>query len=429
MSEALEKLFRAALEETTVTPPERVWQRVDAHFAAKRRRSRRLFAYSGAAAAVILLLLSPFFFPGTREEASSPELARPMSIAPGTSILVAVTPPPSTIFAPVRRQPVAQVEIFSPVTLSPARPSGDVLPNHSGMLTLDPMTTLNIIPIISGSTYENAREYHQLLARDLPGSPRVLARNVRREEEKAPRRERPANMRYTVSGYVAPGYSSGEYSAANSGDDAAFEESQMGGMYNLNGGITFAVNTSKRLAVETGVGFSRIGQRADIKYHPSMSLSPTARSINTPWGNVSSSQALVIFHDSNEEILEEGVRSYQSGTLEQQLDAIDIPLHLRYYINNRKLKFSVLGGFGAHILVDNRTYLHSSDSRENIGTPDDIRSLNFSTRVGLGVEYPITHAIHFKVEPLFRYYLQSISSDINFKPYSFNLSTGIGITF
>jgi hypothetical protein len=163
-----------------------------------------------------------------------------------------------------------------------------------------------------------------------------------------------------------------------------------------------------------------------------MSLSPTARSINTPLGNVSSSpQAFVVFHsNSNEEILE-GVRSYQTGTLEQRFDAIDIPLHLRYYFNNQKLKFSILGGLGAHVLVDNRTYLQSSDSRENLGVTDEIRPLNFSTRIGLGIEYPITRAIHFKFEPLFRYYLQSLSrnSDIHFKPYSFNLSTGIGISF
>jgi hypothetical protein len=424
MSEALEKLFRAALEEVTVTPPERVWERVDAHFTAKRRRSRRLFAYGGTAAAGVLLLLSFFFFQNTREGAPDTELAQQVEIAPGATMLVTVTPPPAAPPVPARRQEGTRVEVVPPVTLAPAPQPGESLPNQAVALALDPMSARNVIPITSGSAYENAREYHQLIEREAPGAPRVLARNTRQEADKTTRRAQPASTRYTVSGYVAPGYASGEYSA----EGTAFEESQMGGMYNLNGGVTFAVNAGKRLAVETGVGFSRIGQTADIKYHSSMSLSPTARSINTPWGSVSSPQALVVFNESNEEILED-VRTYQSGTLEQRLDAIDIPLHLRYYINNTRLKFSVLGGFGAHILVDNRTYLQSSDSRENIGAPEDIRSLNFSTRIGLGVEYPITHAIHFKLEPIFRYYLQSISSDSHFKPYSFNLSTGIGIRF
>jgi hypothetical protein len=431
MSEALEKLFKTALEDVTVSPPERVWKRIDAHFSAKRRFSRRLLAYSGAAAAV-LLVLSLFFFQNTREDPVSPELlAQRTLVVPSEPIFVTMTPPHSQSNN-TPRQRVTPVEMLSPVLLSPTQFSGDALPNHSIALTLDPMMAHNVIPITSGAAYENAQKYGQLLGQDTPVSPRVSIRDIRKErEEKTTGQNKQTNMRYTVGGYVAPGYSSGEYrSTSDASNSSVFGDSQLGGVYNINGGLTFAVNTSARLAIETGVGFSRVGQTADITYHSSMSLSPTARSVITPLGNVSSSQALVVFNDSNEESLE-GVRSYQSGTLEQRFDAIDIPLHLRYYLNDAKLKFSVLGGIGTHILVDNRTYLQSSDSRENIGATDGIRTLNFSTRVGLGVEYPITRAIHFKFEPLFRYYLQSISSDsnISFKPYSFNLSTGIGIRF
>jgi hypothetical protein len=426
MNEALEKLFRETLKEVTVTPPERVWRRIDAHFAAKQRRFHPWFAYGSAAAVIILLLSWPLFFSTVRED--TPVLVT--HIAPGVPILVPSPSPatfsrPAASRAPRQQMPRVDNEVFDPVIPSPGYLPETIVSNHPITLALEPMVSRNTIPLINGVSVNNARKYYRLLMPESFESSRVPVQ----EELKSAKRERRTDVKYAVSGYVSPGYSSGEYNAIENAP--VFEESQMGGIYNLNGGLAFAVHTGKRLAVETGIGFSRVGQKIDIKYHTSMSLSQAARNVITPLGRVNNSaKAVVVFQNSNEEILE-GVRSYQSGTLEQRFDALDIPLYLRYYIHNAKLKFSVVGGLGAHVLVNNRTYLLSSDSRENLGTTEDIRTLNFSTRLGLGVEYPIVRALYFKFEPAFRYYLQSISDNknIDFKPYSFNLSTGIGVRF
>ncbi|MDR0544200.1 MAG: outer membrane beta-barrel protein [Odoribacteraceae bacterium] len=411
MSDALEELFRTTLEKVAVTPPERVWSRVDAHFSA-RRRLRRL-AYSGAAAAVALMAALPLFFSPAPRDAPALLAAR---ILPGSPVLVSPAPPAPSLPSPPppSRRQVAVVpnDPIDPVALSPGRLPAALSSNDPAAPALAPMTSRNTIPLVNGAAVANALKYHQLLA---SGTAAPARKEVRRTEP-----------RYTVSGYVSPGYSSGKYKATG-----GTTNDQMSGIYNINGGVAFAVNTGKRLAVETGVGFSRVGQAADIKYHTPMSLSPAARNVITPLGNVNnSSKVLAVLHNSNEEILE-GVRSYQTGALEQRFDAIDIPLYLRYYINNTKLKFSVIGGLGTHLLVDNRTYLTSSDSRDNLGATDDIRKLNFSARLGLGLEYPITRVLHFKFEPAFKYYLQSISnnSNIDFRPYSLNLSTGFGIRF
>jgi hypothetical protein len=429
MSDALEELFKTTLEKVTVPPPEQVWSRINAHFLAKQRRLRRLFAYSSIAAAIVLLVSFSFFLSVTHKDVPVMLVTR---ILPGMPIFVTSTPPSSPLLPSppsATRQGITVSENDIPVTLFPGRTSIGITLNTPMMLALDPMIAHNTIPLINGVAVTNAQKYNQLLTPESPTSPRVPPR----EEMKIAKRERRTDLKYAVSGYVSPGYSSGRYNAVedNTFSGSTFENNKMSGIYNINGGLAFAVNTGKRFAVETGIGFSRIGQTVDIKYHTSMSLSPTARNIITPLGNVNnSSKALTVFHDNSEEILE-GVRSYQAGTLEQRFDAIDIPLHLRYYVNNTKLKFSIIGGLGAHLLVDNRTYLLSSDSRDNLGATDDIRALNFSARLGLGLEYPITRIIHFKFEPAFKYYLQSISnnSNIDFKPYSLNLSTGFGIRF
>jgi hypothetical protein len=428
MSDALEELFKTALEKVTVTPPEQVWERINAHFLAKQRRLRRLFTYSSIAAAIALLVSFSFFFSTSRKNTP---IVLVTQILPGKPILVTSIPSaPLLSSSPSpsqRRVTVTENDIFDPVTPSPSYISEGITLNTPVVLALDPVVSRNTILLVSGIAVTNAQKYHQLLTPGSSISPQVSLR----EETKIAKRERQTDLKYTVGGYVSPGYSSGKYNVAgnNIPQSSTFEDSQTSGIYNINGGLAFAINTSKRLAVESGIGFSRVGQTVDIKYHTSMSLSPNARNIITPLGNVNnSSKALAIFHDNNEEILE-GIRSYQTGTLEQRFDAIDIPLHLRYYINTTKLRFSIIGGLGAHLLVDNRTYLLSSDSRDNLGTIDDIRTLNFSARLGLGLEYPITRVIHFKFEPAFKYYLQSISNNIDFKPYSLNLSTGFGIRF
>lgn len=89
------------------------------------------------------------------------------------------------------------------------------------------------------------------------------------------------------------------------------------------------------------------------------------------------------------------------------------------------------GGFSGSFIVANKAYLNYGNNRKYVGTTEDIRTFNISTDWALGVEYPIFPRITFMVEPGFRYYLQSISKnkDIDFKPYMFSFSTGIGISF
>ena len=100
-------------------------------------------------------------------------------------------------------------------------------------------------------------------------------------------------------------------------------------------------------------------------------------------------------------------------------------------MNDNRVKFSVLGGFGASFMVRNHTYVNYNGKKEFMGEAEDIRKFNISTNIGFGIEYPLSKSIHIKVEPGFKYYLQSLSksAEIDFKPYSFTFSTGIGINF
>ena len=77
-------------------------------------------------------------------------------------------------------------------------------------------------------------------------------------------------------------------------------------------------------------------------------------------------------------------------------------------------------------VLRNHTYVNYNGKKEFMGEAEDIRTFNISTNIGFGIEYPLSKSIHIKVEPGFKYYLQSLSKseEIDFKPYSFTFSTG-----
>lgn len=435
MSDNLEKLFKTALEQVAVEPPERVWERVSAHLAMKQRRHRQ-FIYSSIAAAIILLMgIVPFFQNKTEIDPLYPHglpivsnIKQPLesNIKPITSLVVFSK---ASEFVVNDKAEVSREQTFEPCEIIPYpfenRLRGETQPKAE-LKNTD--LRQNFIPLTSKQAIENYREYLALLT------------DLSTPEKKSPKKQ--ATLKYSLGGYIAPGYSFGSYHMDNQETRAIqYSEDQMSGIFNLSGGLNFSVKPHPHFSIETGIGYSRMGQKTSHApvYAPqsySYLISANAQesfklenTVFTPLGRVKSKSAVKGY----------GIRflvasvntSDNNGTIEQQFDAIEIPLSLRYYINDNKILFSVLGGLGASFLVRNQTYMRYNGITEKMGKTEGIRNFNLNTHIAIGVEYPLSKAIHIKLEPGFRYYLQSLSknNDIDFKPYSFTFATGIGITF
>lgn len=420
MSNNLEKLFKTALEEVTVDPPARVWTGIDSRLAVKQNRHRRLFIYSGAAAAIVLLLSSLFMLQQERKETIYTSSAKIQPLKPQEPQILAYHSPIPTI-PPVNYRKVKESETQAPVKVNPmtVQASGPNLlsVSHPVGELKNAAIRENFIPLINKEALENQRQYLKLLA------------------ERPTVEKKKLNLKYTVGGYVSPGYSSGSYRMENKQSRLVnYTDDQMSGIFNMNGGITFAVSPGKRISIETGIGYTRVGQKtSDSKVfvprtNAMMSGYNMQTQVFTPLGNVRSRSKAAVFV-SNSQLLRSNNET--TGSIEQEFDAIEVPLSLRYYLNNNRLKFSILGGFGASFMVRNMTYLRYEGVKEKMGETDHIRRFNMSTHVGFGVEYPVSKSIYLKVEPGFRYYLQSLSKDpdIRFNPYSFTFSTGFGISF
>lgn len=426
MSNNMDNRLRKVFREESVEPPAYLWENIRKEVDARRRQKKSfVWWYSTAAGIVLLLGLSWLIQKKEPLEkvVSYTEIAaigqdyieKEYENREPVSLLSARRSLPAEHLRQTRHPekstetPLESVRLLAECALPAPSP---------GAAIKTPAIRKDFIPLVNKNSYETQKLYRQLLLAD-----------SRTKPEKT--KQSPG---ISLGGYIAPGYSSGNYTAP---DKAArnyrYSDSQIQGMFNLSGGLKVAVNTGKRFSVQTGIMYTKIGQKTEGEKNTSVyNLNMAAmagprqvRNIPSLLGNIKTTRRIPSIYYATT------FSSSGGGNIEQVFEAIEIPLALKYRLNNNKLKISVSGGFSGSFIVANKAYLSYGNNRKYVGTTEDIRTFNISTDWALGVEYPVFPRITFMVEPGFRYYLQSISKnkDIDFKPYMFSFSTGIGIRF
>lgn len=426
MSNNMDNRLRKVFREESVEPPAYLWENIRKEVDARRRQKKSVVWWYSTAAGIVLLLGLSWLI--QKKEPLEKVVSYTEITALGqdyiekeyknrelVSCLSARRPlptehlPQTLLPKKTTETPLEIVQLFAERTLSTPVPEAEIK---------TPAIRRDFIPLVNKNSYETQKLYRQLLLADSGTKPEKM-------------KQSPG---ISLGGYIAPGYSSGNYTAP---DKAArnyrYSGNQMQGMFNLSGGLKVAVNTGKRLSIQTGIMYTKIGQKTEGEKNTSVyNLNMTAiagprqvRNIPSLLGNIKTTKKLPSVYYATT------FSSSGGGNIEQVFEALEIPLALKYRLNNNKLKISVLGGFSGSFIVANKAYLNYGNNRKYVGTTEDIRTFNISTDWALGVEYPIFPRITFMVEPGFRYYLQSISKnkDIDFKPYMFSFSTGIGISF
>ena len=81
-------------------------------------------------------------------------------------------------------------------------------------------------------------------------------------------------------------------------------------------------------------------------------------------------------------------------------------------------------------LNQNDVFLKSSGFNMKIGEASNLNMVHFSTNIGLGLKYSFLKKFDARIEPLFKYQLNTFSSGSgNFKPYIFGVYSGISYHF
>ncbi len=221
------------------------------------------------------------------------------------------------------------------------------------------------------------------------------------------------------------------------------------GIVSYAGGVNVHYAILKRLSVQSGLYYSSMGMKVGNAYYASLDskisfldeTSSIQASINNSTGIIETQQGLDNVYAANTvpqaglEITSQYARANSLNTPEgvilQQFEYLELPLILRYRVIDRRLGFHFLGGLSSNFLVGNSAYYLDGGDKEQIGTTGNLRPVNYSSIVGLGVDYSISKRFHVNLEPTFRYYLNSINtgSIIKSHPYTIGFYTGLLYTF
>ncbi len=217
-----------------------------------------------------------------------------------------------------------------------------------------------------------------------------------------------------------------------------FAPNAKSGNVNLSYGLSVAYEVSSKLKIRSGIHRVDYGYDTnDIEFSSSLAASTNGQinSINY----AANSKNLVVTSKSNSSanldvqnsaIDVSAQNSARDGVMSQQLGYLEIPLELNYALIDKKFGVNIIGGVSSLFLMDNSVALTSGELTTEMGEANNVNSTNFSTNIGLGVNYKFSSKVQLNVEPIFKYQLNTFSETAgNFRPYSIGVYSGLSFKF
>ena len=248
---------------------------------------------------------------------------------------------------------------------------------------------------------------------------------LQKEKEKKTSTE-PKLNRWQVSSNVAPIY----FSSTSTGSPLDSELKDNNKVYSVNNisyglGVNYAVN--KRLKVRTGINLLNVDYDTDgILYYQNPSVNSKLTNLNP---NVPGSLLVIESLSNVNTPFGRPVQKFE-GSLNQKLGYIEMPLEVTYKVLDKKFGIDFIGGMSTMILNRNEIYLQSPELSLKIGEANNLNNVHFSGNVGLGFKYGLLKNMEARIEPVFKYQINTFSNDAgNFKPFVFGVYSGINFSF
>ncbi len=245
-----------------------------------------------------------------------------------------------------------------------------------------------------------------------------------------------SGAKWSVGPSVAPVYFNG--SGEGSPIHSNFASNSKSGNVNLSYGLTVSYNIGKRLKIRSGVHRVNYGYDTnEVLFSSSLdgstsqtidniNYSETSRSLVVQSKNQVQTAAL---NDASVELAANELGALE-GKMVQQLGYIEVPLELNYTLVDKKLGVDIIGGVSSLFLVENSVLLESQDLVTEMGEANNANSVNYSTNIGVGLNYEISPKLQFNLEPVFKYQLNTFSETAGpFRPYSVGVYSGVSFRF
>lgn len=246
---------------------------------------------------------------------------------------------------------------------------------------------------------------------------------LKEKEEKSAQKQKINRWRVTPN--LAPIY----FGSFTNGSpiDESLSENQKTYNTNMSYGLNVDYAVTKKIKIRTGVNVFSVDYDTqgivfyqDTNAQMMRNISPTQQGMYIqikPLNNVSTQ-------------LDRVVSERFDGVLNQRMGYIEMPVEMTYKLFGRRLGVDLSGGFSTLFLNKNEIFLQSDGYVRKIGTATNLNNIHFSTNFGLGFNYAIFKNFDARIEPTFKYQINTFSSDAgSFNPYIFGIYSGISYKF
>ncbi|MCC8174083.1 MAG: hypothetical protein LIO65_06830, partial [Odoribacter sp.] len=374
-SNNIDSLFKKGLQKQSCEPPAFMWDKINGQLKLRKRRKRTLYTISSVAATIALFL-------GITLLINNKDLQSDVSLLYGEIEIIKDTASPVLSSVDLSKDflitSTKTTTLSSPVTIISEhinikeqinaieiiKQSGkNNLENKALNLELKKAKdNKNFIPLVDESSYRLNEIYQKFLN----SQRKTEKQKTRTEKEKS---ETP--LKVMLSGHVNPTYSSGKNSTSSDVKSYNYGKEQINGVAGVGGGMKIAVQTNNKLTFQSGIMYTRLGQRTDENniYMSSASTSSADKDVKnnvaSPLGNIKSNSSAIIYRT------EDGIAlnntDISRGNIEQLFDAVEVPLLVKYRLNENKLGINLAGGISSSFIVGNRAYLNYGSSRDYMG--------------------------------------------------------------
>ena len=477
--EKVDNLFRDTLDDFAQAPDPKVWDKIQASLDSQIKRKRRAvplwWQLGGVAAALALIFFlalsgtdSELSFPVNEQTTSTPSDLNTSREKPADPEFIrenkAAVTDANSASSPDKDVPNSPTTLSSQIaTTTSANTTDNVIPaadneteaynpipNNdpavaqiaSGFETVSedpvadsPFTTDDLnVPVVKQDLTET---------KSLPAVAEVQEEETTKEfrdlfeeidDEEKPR-QNDLKEKWSVGPSVAPVL----YAANGTGSpiDNAFLNNDKTGNINMSYGVKVTYKLSDKWQLRSGL------HKVDYTYNTNdivftSSLSSSANSSIRNIDFASTSDYLVVESRSLSNTKANATRSDEiaaknparSGTMVQEMGYLEIPMEISYVLVDKKLGINVVSGVSSLMLLDNVVNLESENGTTEMGTANNINSLNFSANFGLGIDYDISNKFKIQLEPLIKYQLNTFSNTAGkFNPYTIGIYSGIQYKF
>ncbi len=257
-----------------------------------------------------------------------------------------------------------------------------------------------------------------------------------------------------ISAAFSPVYSYRSLGSEENGLSGYYADSEQPRI-SYSGGVSIGYQASRRLSLQTGLVYSRLGIQVNsiatfssgMDYSGSASKADHVLFIGNSIGEVtraSGDQVILSSNNPSKDIRQDntftpggnmvldGITALPASlNLDQWFHFVEVPFMVQYKFIDRTVDLNLLGGLSTNFLLADEVILDENGDKSYFGTTGDIRKINYSGNLGLGMDIDLSKNLFFTFEPQFKYYLNSLNNHnlIISRPYYLGLYTGIRFKF